>query len=78
MGDNAKMNPTKKRAKKATARQIEIMTDYIDNHKEMINGKLTMTFTAQDRDARWKELSELLNSDGSGPEKSPRKWRKVS
>lgn len=72
-----KMNP-KKRAKKATVRQIEIMAEYINNHKEMITGKLSNTFTARDREHHWKELSQLLNSDGSGPEKRPEKWRKVS
>ena len=67
-----------KRSKKTTQRQYELMINFIENHPKMINGKLTPSFTAQHRDNLWKELSNLLNSDGIGPEKPPEKWRKVS
>lgn len=67
-----------KRSKKTTIRQFEIMLDFFENHPEMISGKLTGSFTARRREELWVELSNLLNSLNFGPQKTPKKWKKVS
>ena len=67
-----------KRSRKTTPRQFEIMADFILQHKESMEGKLSSKLTAKDKDSLWEELASLLNADGFGPQKSTDKWRKVS
>lgn len=67
-----------KRAKKITQRQLEVMTDFIMRHKSMVVSKFSSKFTAMDKEKLWDELTEILNSDGLGPKKDSKKWKRVS
>lgn len=66
------------RSKKTTQRQFEIMVQFITNNRQMEARKFSPSFTPQDKEELWNELTELLNADGYGPIKKADKWRKVS
>ncbi|KAG7300752.1 hypothetical protein JYU34_015081 [Plutella xylostella] len=52
------------------------MVEYIEQHGDL-SKPLGGPHGRQNQAKRWKELTDLLNSDAVGVEKSEEKWRKV-
>ncbi|XP_023244416.1 uncharacterized protein LOC111642317 isoform X2 [Centruroides sculpturatus] len=62
--------------KRTTARQFQLMVDFMELHPKLIFGKLDTNFTVKDRQRLWDELTTLLNSDELGSARDAEKWRK--
>ncbi|XP_067129513.1 uncharacterized protein [Centruroides vittatus] len=62
--------------KRTTARQFQLMVDFMELHPKLIFGKLDSNFTVKDRQRLWDELTTLLNSDEFGSARDAEKWRK--
>lgn len=58
--------------KKATARQLEVMVDFMESHLEFARGQLK----GVDNEAVWIELRKKLNRY-DGPTKKVTGWKKV-
>lgn len=58
--------------KKATARQLEVMVDFMENHLEFAKGRLK----GVDNESLWNELRKKLNRY-DGPTKKVVGWKKV-
>lgn len=58
-----------------TQRQFEIMVDFITNHKESANKKVTC-YTQKEKEF-WCGSTNPLSVDRCGPIKKAEKWRKV-
>ncbi|KAG7304886.1 hypothetical protein JYU34_010280 [Plutella xylostella] len=56
--------------------QFNLMVEYMEQHGDL-SKPLGGPHGRQNQAKRWKELTDLLNSDAVGVEKSEEKWRKV-
>lgn len=66
------------RGPKVSANQRLIMLDYMDQHRELVSGRFTATFTKIVQDRLWEQLANYLHVDGLGAVKDVKKWKKVS
>lgn len=71
------MEDKRKRGPRITMEQKNIMADFIEGHSQMIRGKFSSTFTADDSRKLWIRLAAILNSC-NGPNKEWKEWRRVS
>lgn len=58
--------------------QKEILVEFLTNHKQMIRGKFSASYTRNDYRRDWADLADILNSDENGCWKEVDQWRGVS
>ncbi|XP_071452195.1 uncharacterized protein [Hetaerina americana] len=63
-------------ASKASHAQMEKMLIFMKKHPVLVHGKAAGTVNRTMNHHLWQTLSEILNSDGSGPIKPALKWQK--
>lgn len=68
----------KNKSNPVTAKQREILVDFISNRPEMYTGKFTPSYTKDKMKKYWSELTNILNSVPGGPAKEWQQWRKVN
>lgn len=68
---------SQKRVARTSMKQFEMLLNFMENHQQLVSGKLEVNFTIRDRQRLWEELSEKLNAAGNGSRKDAEKWRKV-
>ncbi|XP_064473527.1 uncharacterized protein LOC135388115 isoform X1 [Ornithodoros turicata] len=66
-----------RRRVRTSARQFELVLDFMETHPNLASSRLGSTFTIKDRRREWNEFADFLNSHQLGAYKDSDKWRKV-
>ncbi|XP_071455092.1 uncharacterized protein [Hetaerina americana] len=64
-------------AVRVTEFQKEFLLKFLSENRRLLTTTVDETFTRQDHERLWGELSTALNSMGSGPVKSQSQWKKT-
>ncbi|XP_054713036.1 uncharacterized protein LOC129222548 [Uloborus diversus] len=56
--------------------QLAIIVQFMEDHPSLFLGKITPEFSVEEKRKLWKELVELLNTEGQ-PHKTLRKWMRT-
>ncbi|XP_046403973.1 uncharacterized protein LOC124169425 [Ischnura elegans] len=64
-------------AVRVTEFQKEFLLKFLSENRRLLSTTVDETFTKQDHERLWGELSTALNSMGSGPVKSQSQWKKT-
>lgn len=67
-----------KRAPRTTKKQLELMIDFINENKIIVQFDKENPNDFKTYNEKWMELSETLNRSGLGPIKNLRQWKRVS
>ncbi|XP_075552866.1 uncharacterized protein LOC142585765 isoform X1 [Dermacentor variabilis] len=65
----------KRRASRTSARQFELMLDYVERHPFMVSTRFPASLSARER--HWQRLAERLNSEELNPPKGMDRWKKT-
>ncbi|EEC15806.1 hypothetical protein IscW_ISCW012600 [Ixodes scapularis] len=69
-------NGTRRRVR-TSAKQFELILDFMERHPNLATSQLDSTYTVRDRKREWLEFANFLNSERLGLRKDPDKWRKA-
>ncbi|XP_049528355.1 uncharacterized protein LOC125939707 [Dermacentor silvarum] len=65
----------KRRACRTSARQFELMLDYLERHPYMVSTRFPASLSVRER--HWQRLAERLNSEELNPPKGMDRWKKT-
>lgn len=65
-----------KKRQRTTKKQFEIIVNYLEANKELVNNEKGLHFNESEK--KWRTLTDQLNSQNIGPQKTQKEWRNVS
>lgn len=61
--------------RQTTVRQLELLVEYMNNHRDLALGRVRSKEARAVADRMWKECALILNSEG--PARNGKEWAKV-